>query len=86
MGGNIEPARRPTFRWESPIRTNNVEWDNLPAQRCFWYQVQKVCRPSPDPYIDATVTYRSMVVYVNQSLQSRTVFSGRLRRWCSTRP
>ena len=25
-----------------PNPLNNGEWDNLPAQRCFWYQVQKV--------------------------------------------
>jgi hypothetical protein len=50
--------------------SNNGEWDNLPAQRCFWYQVQKVVPAIADPYLGAQ--YRSMVVYVNQSLQSRT--------------
>jgi type II secretory pathway pseudopilin PulG len=53
--------------------TNNNEWDNLPAQRCYWYQVQKVTPAVPDPYLGNT--YRSMVVYVNQSLISRTVLS-----------
>ncbi len=27
---------------------NKLEWDNLPAQRCYWYQVQKVGTPAPD--------------------------------------
>jgi len=52
---------------------NNGEWDNLPAQRCYWYQVQKVLAAVPDPYLGSA--YRSMVVYVNQSLVSRTVLS-----------
>ena len=47
----------------------SCEWDNLPAQRCFWYQVQKVgTPPSTDPTLGAG--YRSMVVYVNQNLQA----------------
>ncbi len=25
---------------------NNLEWDNLPAQRCYWYQVQKAGTPA----------------------------------------
>ena len=53
--------------------TNNGEWDNLPAQRCYWYQVQKASPAVSDPYLGAT--YRSMVVYVNQSLQARTRLS-----------
>jgi Prokaryotic N-terminal methylation motif len=57
-----------------PNPSNNGEWDNLPAQRCFWYQVQKVQPAGPDPYIDAAL-YRSMVVTVNQSLQSRTLLT-----------
>jgi Prokaryotic N-terminal methylation motif len=60
----------------APNPSNNNEWDNLPAQRCYWYQVQKVLPASADFYIDANGTlYRSMVVYVNQSLQSRTLLS-----------
>jgi hypothetical protein len=60
----------------APNPSNNNEWDNLPAQRCFWYQVQKVLPTGPDFYIDANgTTYRSMVVYVNQSLQARTLLS-----------
>ena len=27
---------------------NNGEWDNLPAQRCFWYRVQKAGTPAVD--------------------------------------
>ncbi len=51
---------------------NNNEWDNLPAQRCYWYHVQKVLPPATDIYLNQAPGYRSMVVYVNQSLQSRT--------------
>ena len=47
---------------------NNGEWDNLPAQRCFWYRVQKVI-PATD---DSIANMRSMVVYVDRSLQART--------------
>jgi hypothetical protein len=51
---------------------NSREWDNLPAQRCFWYQIQKVT----PPLIDSSVAnHRSMTVYVNQSLQSRTILN-----------
>ena len=56
-----------------PNPNNNAEWDNLPAQRCFWYQVQKASPAVTDPYLGAT--YRSMVVYVNQSLQARTTLT-----------
>ena len=52
---------------------NNLEWDNLPAQRCYWYQVQKVVPVAPDPSVAGT---RSMTVYVNQPLVSRTVLQG----------
>ena len=52
-----------------PNPTNNLEWDNLPAQRCYWYQIQKASPAVSDPYIAGQ---RSMVVYVNQSLQART--------------
>ncbi len=47
---------------------NNAEWDNLPAQRRFWYRVQKVM-PATD---DSQAGFRSMVVYVDRSLQART--------------
>ena len=33
-----------------PNPFNNGEWDNLPAQRCYWYQVQKVTPAIDDPY------------------------------------
>jgi hypothetical protein len=52
-----------------PNPTNNLEWDNLPAQRCYWYQIQKASPAVSDPYVAGQ---RSMVVYVNQSLQART--------------
>jgi type II secretory pathway pseudopilin PulG len=50
---------------------NNAEWDNLPAQRCYWYRVQKVMPASVDTLINAT-QFRSMVVYVDRTLQART--------------
>jgi hypothetical protein len=53
---------------ENPF--NNGEWDNLPAQRCFWYQVQKVTQA-----IDDVAPMRSMVVYVDRSLQARTLLN-----------
>ncbi len=52
---------------------NNLEWDNLPPQRCYWYQVQKTQPIVPDPSVAG---HRSMTVYVNQSLVSRTVLQG----------
>jgi hypothetical protein len=55
--------------------SNNGEWDNLPAQRCIWYQVQKVLPAGPDPYGVGANPLRSMVVYVNQPLQSKTRLS-----------
>ena len=45
---------RPAGR-RSRIPFNNNEWDNLPAQRCFWYQVQKVTPAIDDPYTRATI-------------------------------
>jgi hypothetical protein len=74
--------------WNNPVATgvgnpaNNGEWDNLPAQRCYWYQVQKATPPAiatgnlafnGDP---PGVTYRYMTVYINQPLISRTLLDG----------
>jgi hypothetical protein len=53
-----------------PNPTHLGEWDNLPPQRCFWYQIQKIVPPLPDPNV---ANHRSMTVSVNQSLQARTV-------------
>ncbi len=53
---------------------NNGEWDNLPAQRCFWYQVQKVNPAQPDPALGAS--FRSMTVYVNRPLDAKTLLGG----------
>ncbi len=53
-----------------PNPLNNGEWDNLPAQRCFWYQVQKITPAQPDPGVSGD---RSMVVYVNRKLDARTL-------------
>jgi hypothetical protein len=51
---------------------DNLEWDNLPAQRCYWYRVQRVTPPINDPNVQ---NHRSMTVYVDASLQSRTVLN-----------
>ncbi|MFO0889278.1 MAG: hypothetical protein U0790_09080 [Isosphaeraceae bacterium] len=56
-----------------PNPLNNFEWDNLPAQRCFWYQVQKVTPAVVDPQIAG---HRSMIVYVNRKLEARTLLDG----------
>ena len=61
-----------------PNPFNNNELDNLPAQRCFWYQVQKVIPAIDDPYTagqNLNPPLRSMVVYVDRSLIARTVLS-----------
>jgi len=58
--------------WPNPL--NKYEWDNLPAQRCFWYQVQKVNPAQYDPALGAT--FRSMTVYVNRPLDAKTLLDG----------
>jgi hypothetical protein len=56
---------------------DNLEWDDLPPQRCFWYQVQRVVPPISGPAFQGDPQpYRSMVVYVNSSLQCKTVLKG----------
>ena len=55
-----------------PNPLNNGEWDNLPAQRCFWYQVQKITPAQADPCTSGA-TYRSMTVYVNRTLDAKTL-------------
>jgi hypothetical protein len=56
-----------------PNPINNLEWDNMPPQRCIWYQVQKVISATDDYYLGPG--YRSMVVYVDRTLSSRTVLT-----------
>jgi type II secretory pathway pseudopilin PulG len=56
-----------------PNPINNGEWDNLPAQRCFWYQVQKVTPSQVDPNLGGNS--RSMVVTVNRKLEARTLLT-----------
>ena len=76
------PATRP-LSGGIPNPVNNGEWDNLPAQRCFWYQVQKVMPAVDRPVHLAGGPFRSMVVYVDQSLQARTLLERRrARRRC----
>jgi type II secretory pathway pseudopilin PulG len=65
FGGNNGPSA--LANW-----ANNGEMDNLPAQRCFWYQVQKVSTPAPDQTV---ANHRYMTVYINQDLQARTVLN-----------
>ena len=57
-----------------PNPLNKREWDNLPAQRCFWYQVQKVTPAQADPRHGDPI--RSMTVYVNQMLDAKTLLDG----------
>ncbi|MGC8641512.1 MAG: type IV pilus modification PilV family protein [Isosphaeraceae bacterium] len=56
-----------------PNPLNNGEWDNLPAQRCYWYQVVKVNPAQPDMWLG--VGFRSMTVTVNRKLEARTLLS-----------
>ncbi|QEH38166.1 hypothetical protein OJF2_67640 [Aquisphaera giovannonii] len=53
-------------------RASTLEWDNMPAQRCYWYQVQKVT-PAQDDTTKAG--FRSMTVYTNRKLEARTVLN-----------
>jgi len=63
----------PPFGVPNPF--NNGEWDNLPAQRCFWYQVQKVTQPIDDIYTANNPPLRSMVVTVDRTLEARTLLT-----------
>ncbi len=62
----------PLVGYDNPL--NKSEWDNLPAQRCFWYQVQKVTPAQLDPQLGAK-GYRSMTVYVNRPLEAKTLLN-----------
>lgn len=53
-----------------PNVLNGGKWDNLPAQRAFWYQIVKVGPSTADPQLGAN--YRSMVVQVGSRLRART--------------
>jgi len=68
----VPPPAPPPFAG-LPNPNNKFEWDNLPSQRCIWYQVQKVSQPTPDLTVAG---FRSMVVYVDRSLEARTVLNG----------
>jgi hypothetical protein len=65
---NTNPPTLPLTGVPNP--NNNGEWDNLPAQRCFWYQVQKLSPAVNDPNLAG---YRSMTVYVDRKLQAKTL-------------
>jgi len=69
---NTAPPTLPLVGVPNPL--NNGEWDNLPAQRCFWYQVQKVTPAQPDPALGAN--FRSMTVYVDRPLEAKTLLGG----------
>jgi type II secretory pathway pseudopilin PulG len=70
---SLNPVQNPNFPFAGLQNwANKLESDNLPAQRCYWYQVQKVGTPAPDLQVSGT---RSMVVFVNQNLVSRTVLN-----------
>ncbi len=59
-----------------PNPANKLEWDNSPAKRCYWYQVQKVVPAGPAAAFNAAfngeTNFRCMVVSVNRDLISRT--------------
>jgi len=69
---NTAPPTLPLLGVPNPL--NKGEWDNLPAQRCFWYQVQKVTPAQPDPALGPN--FRSMTVYVNRPLDAKTLLNG----------
>ncbi len=71
---NTAPPTLPLVGVPNPL--NNGEWDNLPAQRCFWYQVQKITPAQPDPYNIPGGPFRSMTVYVNRPLDAKTLLDG----------
>jgi hypothetical protein len=75
---SFSPQVPPYVGLANPI--NNAEWDNMPAQRCFWYQVQRVTPPAaatgPFAFPNDPTNYRYMVAYVNSSLLARTVLNG----------
>ncbi len=62
-----------------PDPINYGEWDNLPAQRCIWYQVQRVTPPAPAigqfAFASDTTNYRYVVATVTSTLQARTVLT-----------
>jgi hypothetical protein len=49
------------------------EFDNLPAQRCIWYQVQKVQPATNDQY--GNTGMRTMVIAVDRPLESLTLLA-----------
>ena len=52
-------VQRPLVGVPNPL--NKGEWDNLPAQRCFWYQVQKVNPAQSDPALGAALPVHDRV-------------------------
>ena len=68
---NTVPPTLPLLGADNPL--DNSEWDNLPAQRCFWYQVQKVTPAQADPNNIPGGPFRSMTVYVNRTLDAKTL-------------
>ncbi len=55
-----------------PNPAHQGEWDNMPPQRCYWYQVQRSTPPTNDPIVAGM---RSMVVSVGSSLQAKTLMT-----------
>jgi type II secretory pathway pseudopilin PulG len=58
--------------WPNPLDLG--EWDNLPAQRCSWYQVQRVTPAQADTALGIP-GFRSMTVYVNRTLDAKTLLN-----------
>ncbi len=55
-----------------PNPAHQGEWDNMPPQRCYWYQVQRSTPPTNDLSVAGM---RSMVVSVGSSLQAKTLMT-----------
>ena len=56
-----------------PNQMNGFKWDNMPAQRAYWYQVVKVSPAVDDPgFSGDDGPYRRITVQVASSLRSRT--------------
>ena len=72
--GRFLSGTPPVSPYPNPF--NNGEWDNLPAQRASGTRCRRSPRRLIDLYINNNPPLRSMVVYVDRTLQARTVLSG----------
>ncbi len=66
---------KPTCRSASTTRPTTLSGTTCPPSAASGTRFRRFCRPSPTP--TSASPYRSMVVYVNQSLVSRTPLTSR---------